>query len=168
MNLSLQALTEPQCKEICTWRYPEPYANYNWSAWDALVAAEEEFADPTIREAQYAAVVRSGDTQQSTIELIGYVQYFPLAGVTRLGLGLRPDLCGLGLGQAVMEVILEEAFRRNPDNEIDLEVLVWNARAEKAYSKAGFVRTDEYERMTPTGMDRFYCMVYQGNKALRS
>ncbi len=63
-----------------------------------------------------------------------------------------------------MEVIIKEALKRNPNHEIDLEVHPWNERAVRSYLKVGFRKTDEYERMTPTGMGLFYCMVYQGNE----
>jgi ribosomal-protein-alanine N-acetyltransferase len=164
MDLKVQALTEQHCKDICSWSYPAPYDIYNWPSWGIMVAQEMQFADPDIREAQFAAVVRMDEDnpkiKQLEGELIGYVQYFPMEGVTRLGLGIRPDLCDKGLGLAFMEAILKEALLRESNNEIDLEVHTWNERAQKTYTKAGFVRTDEYERMTPTGVGRFYCMVY--------
>lgn len=164
MNLQIQALTEAYCREICSWSYPEPYGIYNWPAWEIMTAQELEFADPNIREAQFAAVVIvpvDSISNQHHSELIGYVQYFPMVGVTRIGLGIRPELCDNGLGAAFMEVIIKEAIKRNPANEIDLEVHTWNVRAQKTYTGAGFEQTDEYERMTPTGMGRFYCMVYK-------
>jgi ribosomal-protein-alanine N-acetyltransferase len=164
MDLKVQALTEQHCKEICSWSYPAPYDIYNWPSWGIMVAQEMQFADPDIRKAQFAAVVRmdelNPDVNQLEVELIGYVQYFPMDGVTRLGLGIRPDLCDKGLGVIYMETILKEALVRESNNEIDLEVHTWNKRAQKTYAKAGFVTLDEYERMTPTGVGRFYCMVY--------
>jgi [ribosomal protein S18]-alanine N-acetyltransferase len=163
MELQVQALTEQHGKDICKWNYPAPYDIYNWPSWGVMVALEQQFADSEIREAQFAAVIRIGE-ENSDNELIGYGQYFPMRGVTRIGLGIRPDLCDQGLGQDFMKAILVEAMRRQPNQEIDLEVHTWNERAQKTYAKAGFIRTDEYERMTPTGMGRFYCMVYQADK----
>jgi ribosomal-protein-alanine N-acetyltransferase len=158
MNLYVKKLTEQYCKEICTWHYPAPYDVYNWPSWEIMVAEDMQFADPDIRETQFTAVVRKGE--KHTDELIGYVQYFPMHEVSRLGLGIRPDLCDKGLGLVFMAAILKEATIKTPNHEIDLEVHTWNVRAQKTYAKAGFVKTDEYERMTPTGMGRFYCMVY--------
>jgi ribosomal-protein-alanine N-acetyltransferase len=162
MDLIIQALTEKHCKEICSWTYPLPYDIYNWPSWGIMLIQEMQFADPVIRDAQFAAVVQINKVDhQPDGDLIGYVQYFPMNEVTRLGLGIRPDLCDQGLGAAFMEVIIEEAISREPRHEIDLEIHTWNERAQKTYVKAGFVKTDEYERMTPTGMGRFYCMVYR-------
>jgi ribosomal-protein-alanine N-acetyltransferase len=153
-------LTELQCKEICTWIYSVPYEIYNWPSWAIMVAEGLQFGDPEIREAQYAAVVQ---VKEGEAELIGYAQYFPMQDVTRLGIGLRPDLCDQGLGSLFIQAIINEAHVRNPNHEIDLEVHTWNERAQKTYEKVGFVKTDEYERMTPTGVGLFYCMVYRPN-----
>ncbi|QGQ99365.1 N-acetyltransferase [Paenibacillus psychroresistens] len=161
MELQVQALTEQHGKEICKWSYAAPYDIYNWPSWGIMLAQELQFADPDIREAQFAAVIQMKKDSFDQ-ELIGYVQYFPMEGVTRIGLGIKPDLCDQGIGHAFMRAILKEAMVRYPDQEIDLEVHTWNERAQKTYAKAGFIRTDEYERLTPTGVGRFYCMVYQG------
>jgi ribosomal-protein-alanine N-acetyltransferase len=165
MDLKVQALTEQHCKEICSWFYPAPYDIYNWPSWGIMVAQDLQFADHNIRKAQYAAVVRideeNPEVKHPENELIGYVQYFPMHEVTRIGLGIRPNLCDIGLGLVFMEAILKEALIRNPNHQIDLEVHTWNERAQKTYAKAGFEKTDEYERVTPTGVGRFYCMVYK-------
>ncbi|ULL13244.1 GNAT family N-acetyltransferase [Paenibacillus sp. H1-7] len=154
-GLRIVPLTEEHCKEICSWTYPVPYHIYNWPSWEKMVADQEEFADETLREQQYRAVVDADG------EMVGFAQFFPMTGVTRLGLGMRPDLCGQGLGVEFVRTIAAEAKQKAPSNEIDLEVLVWNIRAFRVYQKAGFVHTDTYERMTPTGMETFHCMVWK-------
>ncbi|MBP1994850.1 RimJ/RimL family protein N-acetyltransferase [Paenibacillus eucommiae] len=119
-----------------------------------MVLEELDYADPAIRAQQYFAVL---DEQQS---LCGFVQFFPIVGVTRLGLGLHPDRVGKGLGTAFVKLLVREAVARAPSNQIDLEVLIWNIRAQRTYMKAGFAITDTYERMTPNGLATFHCMVY--------
>lgn len=148
-------MEEAHAAEICTWSYDPPYNIYGWLPWDQMKALEVEFGDADLRQQQYVSVV-DGDGN-----LCGFAQYFPIQGVTRLGIGMRPDLCGHGRGQAFVTAIVQEALKRTPDHEIDLEVLTWNTRAIKAYQKAGFTITDLYERLTPNGMKPFYCMVYQ-------
>jgi ribosomal-protein-alanine N-acetyltransferase len=155
-------LTESDCQELCTWSYPAPYAIYNWPSWTTMLDSQSEFADLQIRDEQYRGVVDNNDM------LTGFVQYFPIVGVTRLGLGLRPDLCGKGgdssggLGTQFVQLLVAEAQQRAPEQEIDLEVLVWNERAIRAYQRAGFTITDTYEKWTPTGTADFHCMVYTG------
>lgn len=120
-----------------------------------MLSEQEEFADPKLREEQYRAVLDEEGV------LWGFAQFFPIVGVTRLGLGMRPDFCGLGYGIDFVRAIAAEAKRKAPSNEIDLEVLTWNIRAFRVYQKAGFVHTDTYDRMTPTGKASFYCMEWK-------
>ncbi|WP_314799918.1 GNAT family N-acetyltransferase [Paenibacillus roseipurpureus] len=129
-----------------------------------MVRDQSEFADLELRDAQYRGVIDADGT------LTGFVQFFPIVGVTRLGLGLRPELCGSsgGLGSRFVQLLVAEAQRQAPHQEIDLEVLVWNERAIRAYQRAGFAITDTYEKWTPTGTAEFHCMVYTGLSILLS
>ncbi|WP_209853269.1 GNAT family N-acetyltransferase [Paenibacillus sediminis] len=147
-------MEEDHASAVCSWQYEDPYNIYGWLPWEQMVLLSVEFGDPELRAQQYASVVdQNGD-------LIGFAQFFPIEGVTRLGVGLRPELCGQGLGQIFMEAIVREALRRAPERIVDLEVLTWNTRAIRAYEKAGFVIADTYEKRTPEGMKQFHCMVY--------
>jgi len=148
-------MSEAHAEAICGWRYPPPYDRFDWPPWEEAAAQGLEIADPRIREAQYVSVLNGRD------ELIGYVQFFPLLNATRLSLGLRPDLCGRGGGAVLARLAAEEALRRAPGIEVDLEVLAWNIRAIRAYEKAGFVLDDTYCRQPPSGPDIFHCMVYR-------
>ncbi|PZD96422.1 GNAT family N-acetyltransferase [Paenibacillus sambharensis] len=154
-GLHLAPFSEEHGRELCSWHYEPPYDLFNWPGWEQMQQQGIEFGDPGIRDRQYTAILDEHH------ELIGYAQFFPLLGVTRLGLGLRPSLCSQGLGPAVVSLLIREAFRRSPDDELDLEVLTWNERAVRAYQKAGFEITDRYWRPTPTGPGEFYCMVYR-------
>ena len=151
-------MTERDGETICTWRYPPPCDVYRWPPWERMAAAGIEFGDPDIRARQYASVL---DDEGS---LVGYVQFFPLAGVVRLGLGLRPDCCGRGWGAAFARAAAQEAARRAPDAEIDLEVETWNERAIRAYRKAGFEIEDRYDRKAEHGIVSIYCMVMQKDR----
>ncbi len=150
-------MSEQDAEAICSWQYEPPYNLYNFLPWEQMKALEVEFADPVIRESQFA-VVRGAEDQ-----LEGFAQFFPLEGVTRLGLGMHPDKLGFGRGKSFVQTIVEEAIRRRPEDEIDLEVLCWNTRAIRTYERAGFRITDTYERPTPSGTGLFHCMVYDPN-----
>jgi len=159
IDMTICPLETCHAEEICGWTYEAPFNIYNWPSWEQMKKDGIEFGDSVLRADQYAAVI---DSQQ---KLIGFAQFFPLTGVTRLGLGLRPDLCGLGLGPAFTQLIVSEAVRRAPQNEIDLEVLAWNTRASRAYEQAGFHITDTYSRPTPYGFAECHCMVYKPSAA---
>jgi len=148
-------MTETDAAEICAWRYPAPYDRYRWPSWEEMRSQGKEFGDPDIRRAQYASV------RDALGRLVGYAQFFPLAGVVRLGLGLLPDCCGRGWGPELMRSLCAEAAARHPGAEIDLEVETWNKRAIRAYEKAGFAVTDTYTKRAAHGCVHICCMVLQ-------
>jgi ribosomal-protein-alanine N-acetyltransferase len=153
-GIQLVSMTEEDGRVICEWRYPPPYDRYRWPRWETMAEQGKEFADCRIRKEQYLSV------RDGAGILVGYVQLFPMERTLRLGMGLRPDYCGLGLGPILTGLAVEEARSREPEAEIDLEVEQWNRRAIRAYEKAGFVITDEYERRASHGKVSVYCMVW--------
>ncbi|WP_083676360.1 GNAT family N-acetyltransferase [Paenibacillus sp. FSL H8-0548] len=155
LEMTICPMNPLHAQEICSWTYESPYHIYNWPAWEHMQKDGIEFGDPVLRAAQYTAVI---DNQQ---QLIGYAQFFPIAGVTRLGLGIIPALCGQGLGPAFTRLIVAEARRRAPENEIDLEVLTWNTRAVRTYEQAGFHIADTYPHPKSDLCSDCYCMVYE-------
>jgi len=149
-------MKEAEGKIISEWTYTPPYDLYQFLPWSQMQALEIEFGDPVIRRQQYVSI------HDEHGELCGFAQYFPMEGVIRIGLGMRPDLTGQGRGVPFVSAILKEALHRYPAMEIDLEVLTWNERAITVYQRCGFRITDTYERRTPTGTGMFHCMVYEG------
>jgi len=142
----LVPMTERHAAAIASWRYPQPYERYNSEPWERLSVEGIGMADPVIREKQFRSVLRHGD-------LCGFAQWFPLyaehtqdaaPSIIRLGVGLRPDLCGRGLGADFVAFIAEETAKQHPGAAIDLEVAADNLRAIRAYERAGFRKTDEY------------------------
>ncbi|ANE45943.1 hypothetical protein SY83_06175 [Paenibacillus swuensis] len=156
-SYTLRPMTVEDAETVAAWRYLPPYNVYNNPAWEDMLASSFEFADAEIRAEQYRSVVNGNGT------LIGFAQFFPLEGWTRLGLGLHPDRCGQGSGVHFVHAIVAYARHLSPENSIDLEVSTWNNRAIRTYLKAGFEITDSYERLTPTGKGMFHCMVCTGN-----
>ena len=154
-SLRLEPMTEQDGRAICHWRYPEPYHLFRWPAWEDMVKQEKEFGDPLIRDRQYLAARKDG-------QLVGYVQLFPMERTVRIGMGLRPDCCDRGWGTHLTRLVIQEASRRQPSAEVDLEVEKWNRRAIRTYEKAGFVVADQYDRRAVHGIVSVYCMVHRG------
>ncbi|WEK54344.1 MAG: GNAT family N-acetyltransferase [Candidatus Cohnella colombiensis] len=153
-KLHLVNMTAEEAQSISRWTYPAPYDCYRWPEWGEMLREEREFADPHIREAQYQSVHDDSHT------LVGYIQLFPLDRAIRIGLGLRPDCCNQGWGAALTRLAIDEALRRQPHAEIDLEVEEWNKRAIRTYEKAGFTITDQYTKRAMHGDVALFCMVY--------
>lgn len=149
-------MSREQAEMCCSWSYEPPYdAIYGWLPWPQMEALGIELGDPEVRKQQYVSVLNAEGT------LCGFAQLFPMVNVIRLGIGMRPDLCGQGLGKSFIHAIVHAAKQRYPGLPVDLEVQDWNQRAIRAYLKAGFMITDTYERQTPEGIGCFHCMVYE-------
>jgi ribosomal protein S18 acetylase RimI-like enzyme len=154
-EFALEPMTALDGQAICEWRYPEPYHLFRWPSWEEMTRHGKEFGDPDIRSRQYLSV-----RNRENDELVGYVQLFAMDRVTRIGMGLRPDCCDRGWGTKLARIVVQEALRRHPRTEVDLEVEKWNLRAIRTYEKAGFVATDQYDRRAAHGIVSVLCMVW--------
>lgn len=157
--LIMGALTETDARSICAWRYPPPYDVYDYADWDTVVSQGWDLSIPEKRSAEYVGF-RGAD---------GLVAFGRLTAVSRfilIGIGLKPDFCGMGLGMQVMRSLIALGHQRYPDHPLALEVRTFNTRAIRCYEKCGFRRVKQYVRNTLTGEDRFYFMVYRSDASI--
>jgi ribosomal-protein-alanine N-acetyltransferase len=91
---------------------------------------------------------RRGDAyiavEDEAVELIGYFCFKPAEpGTIVIGLGLRPDRTGCGLGGAFLQAGLDHARMHHRPKEFALAVATFNERTITVYERAGFdvVRT---------------------------
>jgi ribosomal-protein-alanine N-acetyltransferase len=131
---------QADAEAIAEWRYPEPHSFYNWTA-DADDL--RELLDPALRGEAYWAVTDDAG------ELVGHFSFKPQEErPLEIGLGLRPDLTGRGLGAAFLAAGLEFARRRFRPEWFVLSVATFNERAIKVYERAGFARGRVYMHST--------------------
>jgi ribosomal-protein-alanine N-acetyltransferase len=134
----------PLCQEdaeaIAEWHYPKPYSFYDWTADpDDL----RELLDSALRRDAYWAV------RDEANELVGYFDFKPKDEQTvEIGLGLRPDLTGRGLGGSFLAAGLEFARTRFAPARFVLSVATFNERAIKVYERAGFAPERIYMHWT--------------------
>lgn len=132
-------LTQEEAEAIAEWHYPEPYSFYDWTADpDDL----RELLDPSLRGDAYWAA------RNETGELVGHYSFKPKGDDIEIGLGLRPDLTGRGLGASFLAAGLEFARERFAPERFTLAVATFNERAIKVYERAGFERDRVYMHQT--------------------
>lgn len=141
--------TEQDAKEICSWKYPDEYSVYNMESWGEVVKQNWAITNEQKRQEQFRSVYKNN-------ELIGYFRFRNIDGNINLGLGMKPELCGKGLGKEFLQFILNTDELKN--KTIELEVRKFNQRAIKSYESVGFVKIKEEEKETLIGKDIFVIM----------
>lgn len=139
MTFTLRPLRQADAEEIAAWAYPGEYAFY-----DAAADADDRalLLDPERRgDDFYAADGQDG-------RLAGYVQLKPGPEQVEIGLGLRPDLCGRGLGREFTDAGIDLVRKVHGERPITLAVAAFNARAITVYERCGFAVTGRHTRRT--------------------
>ena len=149
-------MREDLARTIIAWRYEEPYALYDMSADDL---------DEVMAGSYYAAMSAPGD-------LAGFFCVGPSAQVPGghtaalytgedaldLGLGLRPDLTGQGLGCDFLRAGCDFARQQFAPALLRLSVIAANTRAVHLYEAAGFETGVRFMSTTPAGETQFRLM----------
>ena len=128
-------MTQADAEAVASWHYPDPYGFYDWTS-DADDLAE--LLDSVSRE-------RGGyhASDDAIGELVGFLACTMSAGVAQIGLGLRPDRTGRGLGGSFLSAAIDWLDGRFAPRELTLAVAAFNQRAITVYERVGFrtVRT---------------------------
>ena len=143
LEFAIRPMTAADASAIATWRYPGEYSFYDADADPADLA---ELLDPAEWGQRYfAADELAGHTLagQLVVKLTG-----PAA---EIGLGLRPDLTGRGLGEPFLRACLNFASATLGAQSYTLAVAAFNRRAITVYQRAGFQEVDRFEHFTNGG-----------------
>ena len=120
MKLTIRRASEDTLRELETWRYPLPYDFYDGDV------------DPVLNpERFYGALDADGS-------LVGFYYFEEKGEALEIGLGLRPDLAGRGLGLEFFRAGVEYGRRRFRPERIILAVAAFNERAIAVYERGGF------------------------------
>lgn len=150
MQFFFQPMNEEEARAVLGWRYEGEYAVYNMQD-DFDEGGADAVAELLDRRSPHYAV------RDEAGELVGFFGFGSSAYVTdypeephlysenktiTIGLGMRPDLTGLGKGLGLSFVNAGLDFARH-EFALDcfrLFVLTFNERAIRVYEKAGFQR----------------------------
>lgn len=142
-QFQFRTMTQADAEEVARWHYPEPFAFYDWSA-DADDLAE------------LLSTEQRGDVYFSVLdekgELVGFFGFKrPASDTVEIGLGLRPELTGSGLGAPFLAAGLGYARSRFAPARFILSVATFNRRAITVYERAGFAAIRVYMHSTNGG-----------------
>lgn len=125
-----ESMTEVYAREISNWNYEDLYSDYNLPSYEEMkekkygITNEENYKN-------YICFVDNGN-------LIAYSSMKEMETGVFLGIGIRPDSCGKGLGKYFLRTSVDEIKKRYLNRKIFLEVRSWNERAIKSYKTSGF------------------------------
>ena len=146
-------MAQADAEAVAGWRYPEPFSFYDWTADEDDLA---ELLDEDLRGEAYFAV------EDDEGQLVGYFSFKPEGRTLVVGLGLRPDLTGRGLGGGFFAAGLDYGRERFAPERFSLAVATFNERAIKVYERAGFERARVYMHETNGGEWEFVEMRRSG------
>ncbi|MEJ8302742.1 GNAT family N-acetyltransferase [Saccharibacillus sacchari] len=133
-----QALTLSDAKKINNWSYEPPYAMYSFDGDDEDLQdlIGENYLGAYDAEGELVGFLCSGEAAQVPgARLAGL---YEVRGYLDIGLGLRPDLTGRGIGEAFLRNGMNVLSERSGVNSFRLAVASFNKRAIEVYRRAGF------------------------------
>jgi ribosomal-protein-alanine N-acetyltransferase len=133
-SYSIRPMSDDAAHTIAGWKYPPPYNFYD--AIDDPVDLAE-LLDPERRRGRYFEVFDAGD-------LVGFFEYKHEVKPLEIGLGMRPDLTGRGLGLDFVRAGMAFARTEFGATSLSLAVAVFNERARTVYERAGFRPAGRY------------------------
>lgn len=155
MKLVIEKLTEERAKQACAWKYEGEYSVYNFT-WEEAVEQNWSITVPEARESDFHAVTdEHGD-------LIGFFR-MTKDGKEKIeiGLGLKPDYCGHGIGKDFVKLITQYTSDIYPGRRIYMEVRTFNKRAVKCYEACGYKAVLQHRKELPSGSSEYFLMEYQ-------
>jgi RimJ/RimL family protein N-acetyltransferase len=148
MRFVVRTFTEADARAVVAWRYPPPYDVYDESE---QTKDGQEILDASRWPDRWFVVVDA-----DSAERVGFLVLTAGEDEVEIGLGMRPDLTGRGIGPSFVTAALDFARDRWAPATFALDVFPWNERAIRAYEKAGFERGEIYVRRFPNGDERTF------------
>ena len=157
-DFAIRPMTAADAQAIAAWRYPGEYSFYDTDADPDDLA---ELLDPAEWGRRYFA---ADDVARH--ELAGFLMVKLTGRVAEIGLGLRPDLTGRGLGESFVRACLRFASAALGAQGYTLAVAAFNRRAITVYERAGFREAARFDHYTNGGLHAFVRMTRDTIEAL--
>ncbi len=158
MKFNINQMRFEDALEISKWIYPEPYSIYSMDGSDSCI--------DELLNGFYFSV------NDEECNLFGYYCYGQSAQVPvgkqfgaytddifiDIGLGMKPSLCGQGLGFHFLCHGLDFARSKLSATGFRLTVASFNVRAINVYEKVGFKKANSFIRVSEHGEIKFWVM----------
>jgi len=161
LRFTLEPITRDDARAISRWRYGGPYSIYdgNPNSVDSLL--DPRFFYHSVRDERGDLVgyfCFGEDARVSAGRRLGLYEREPALDI---GLGMRPDLTGRGLGGEFVHAGLRFARKAYSPQAFRLTVATFNRRAILVYERAGFEAVESFGARTPGG-EREWLLMRRG------
>lgn len=145
MKLTIIPLSRSGIEAITSWRYEPPYDIYNL-AHPPSAEAVGYFQNPAFAY---------HEIQDEAGEIVGFCSFgadgqVPGGDYSQealdIGMGMRPDLTGQGLGSTVAATVVDFAVAQYAPSMLRVTIAAFNHRAQRVWLKMGFQHTERFGR----------------------
>lgn len=148
-QLQFCPLAAKHVSQILTWRYEPPYDIYNMGhgTTDPMVLPEamDYFLQP---QYHFQAVLRQPDAELAAFCSFGMDGQVAggdyTAEAVDIGMGVRPDLTGHGLGGMFAGVAIDYACKTFAPHRLRVTIAAFNHRAQKVWRRHGFEQVQQF------------------------
>ncbi len=161
MRFTLKPITPCDARAISRWRYEEPYSIYDGDPTSVGALLQPRFSYHSVYDERgdlSGYFCFGDDARVAAGRRLGVYEIEPALDV---GLGMRPDLTGEGLGGEFLHAGLHFARETYSPPAFRLTVAAFNRRAIRVYERAGFETVETFGAAT-RGAEREWLLMRRG------
>jgi RimJ/RimL family protein N-acetyltransferase len=161
LRFTLKPITPCDARAISRWRYGGPYSIYDGDPTSADALLEPRLSYHSVYDERGDLVgyfCFGEDARVAAGKRLGIYQTEPALDI---GLGMRPDLTGRGLGEEFVQAGLRFARETYAPPVFRLTVATFNRRAILVYERVGFETVETFGAPTQ-GVERAWLLMRRG------
>jgi [ribosomal protein S18]-alanine N-acetyltransferase len=158
LRFTLTPITRADAQAISRWRYDGPYSAYNGNPASVASLLEPRYLYHSVHDDPGELVgyfCYGEDARVSTGRRLGL---YEREDALDIGLGMRPDLTGQGLGEEFVNAGLRHALDAYSPPAFRLTVATFNRRAINVYRRVGFEPVETFGATRPDGQKEWLLM----------
>ena len=134
-DIKKSSMNEEYARQITEWNYEGEYSDYNLPSYEECKNKKYGITREDRKDNYIVYTINDEVVFYSNMKEMDDNKLY-------IGVGLKPEYCGKGLGNYFLNDSIIEMKKRYPERTLFLEVRSWNKRAIKSYEKLGFKITN--------------------------
>jgi RimJ/RimL family protein N-acetyltransferase len=158
LRFTLKPITRDDAQAISRWRYDGPYAVYNGDPTSVDSLLEPRFSYHSVYDERQDLVGYFCFGEDARVPAGRRLGVYEREAALDIGLGMRPDLTGRGLGEEFVHAGLRFAREAHSPQAFRLTVATFNRRAIRVYERVGFETVETFGAKTRDGKREWLLM----------